>query len=625
MAGRIREKSIAEVRDQARIDEVVGAQVSLRRAGPGSMKGLCPFHDERSPSFNVNPTRGTFHCFGCGEGGDVIAFVMKIDALGFSEAVERLADKFGVTLEREEGEGHTEQRGPGRGKLLEANKIAQRFYAEQLLTPEASVARDYLSERDFDRSVAEDFGLGFAPRDGDALHRYLRGRGFSQDELVTAGLIGVSARGPYDRFRGRLLWPIRESSGDVIGFGARRIFDDDRIEAKYLNTAETPLYKKTHVLYGIERARQEIARSHQAVVVEGYTDVMACHLSGIKTAVASCGTSFTSEHGKVLRRFMGDSSEYPGEIVFTFDGDSAGQKAAVKVFESDDSFVGQTYVVVAPDGQDPCDLRLSAGEEAVRRLIAERQPLYRFVLGQMLARYDLDRADSRVDALREGARLVASIRDRSKVDAFARELAQMIGVDMVEARRAVAAAGQRRVGTQAGPQVSPEVSHGHAAAAAPMPNPRDPRFMLERETMKVALQHPMVIGRTTSELNADHFEHPLYRAMWRIIDANGGVAEGSEDANWVPRLSDAAPDTILASAFSELASEAIPIGRAPDAAYVTELVVRLLDRATQRHSADLHSRLQRMSPDDPGYLDTFRRLNELELRRRDLKARLSTA
>ncbi len=362
---------------------------------------------------------------------------MKIDGLSFTETIERLADKYGVTLRREEGDVRDERpRGPQRQRLVEANKAAQAFYADQLASSEALTARQFLGERGFDQASAEQFGIGFAPRDGEALLRHLRQKGFRDEETVAAGLIG-QGRSAYDRFRGRLLWPIRDASGDTIGFGARRIFDDDKIEAKYLNTPETSLYKKSQVLYGIDLARRDMARSSQAVVVEGYTDVMACHLSGVPTAVATCGTAFGDEHARVLRRFLHDHEEFRGEVIFTFDGDAAGQKAALRAFAGDQNFVSQTYVAVEPTGLDPCDLRMQQGDAAVRELVARRVPLYRFVLGNVVSKYDLDRADGRVDAVREGARLVSSIRDKSKVDAFSRELAGMVGVDIEQAREEV--------------------------------------------------------------------------------------------------------------------------------------------------------------------------------------------
>ncbi|MCY7396493.1 MAG: DNA primase, partial [Nocardioides sp.] len=445
MAGRIKEQSIAEVREKARIDEVVSSYVTLRNAGGGSQKGLCPFHDEKSPSFNVNPSRGFYHCFGCQQGGDVINFVMEVDGLTFAETVERLADTFGVQLQYDDSDVREDRpRGPQRGKLIEAHKVAQEFYAEQLLTPDAQVARQFLIDRGFDQTAAETFGLGFAPRDGEALFRHLRARGFSQDEVVVGGLVAVG-RSPYDRFRGRLLWPIREANGDTIGFGARRIFDDDRSDAKYLNTSETPIYKKSQVLYGIDLARREMSRSSQAVVVEGYTDVMACHLAGVGTAVATCGTAFGDDHGRVLRRFMADHDEFRGEVIFAFDGDAPGQAAALKTFKGDQNFVSQTYVAVEPHGLDPCDLRIKEGDAAVRELVARRVPLYRFVLTNVVSKYDLDRADGRVGAVREAAALVTSSRDASVVESsYARELASLTGMDPVDVQTEVRRASSRR-------------------------------------------------------------------------------------------------------------------------------------------------------------------------------------
>ena len=622
MAGRILEKSITEVREKARIEDVVSQYVTLRSAGSGSLKGLCPFHDEKSPSFNVTPARGYFHCFGCGVGGDVIDFMMKIDALSFGETVERLAEKVGVQLQREDGESTPERRGPSRGKLVEAHKVAQEFYAEQLVTPDALAARQFLAERSFDQAAAAQFGLGFAPRSGNALFQHLRGRGFTEEEIVVGGL---ARQNRWDVFQGRLLWPIREPGGDVIGFGARRLFDDDRMSGKYVNTSETPIYKKNQVLYGIDLARIGMRATGQAVVVEGYTDVMACHLAGVTTAVATCGTAFTTDHGKVLRRFMADFKGSSGEVVFTFDGDKAGQAAAMKVFDGDQEFVSQTYVAVAPDGLDPCDLRIKHGEEAVRELVAGRQPLYRFVLGNVLARYDLDRADGRVDALREGAGLVSSIRDRSKADAFARELAGMVGVDMEQALTEVRRAQSR------GPRSTPGPAHRQPAAAPEppatpaqrMPNPHDPRFAVERETLKLVLQHPMAIGRSTAEVGPADFTHPAYRAVWTLVAAAGGPVEGAADQQWVTKVRAGATDERLGQMVSALAVEPIRAKEATST-YVLEHVVRLREASLVRQIADAHSRLQRSDPagDPDAYFAAAGELSRLEQQRRALRDRI---
>jgi DNA primase len=618
VAGRIRDDDIELVRERARIDEVVSAHVTLRNAGGGSMKGLCPFHDEKSPSFHVTPSRGFFHCFGCQEGGDVFSFVQKIDAVGFTEAVERLAGRYGVVLryvdDRTGGAAAGgPRRDPGqRSRLVEAHRLAAEFYAAQLSTPEAVQGRQFLDERGFDQDAAAMFGVGFAPRSGEALLGHLRQKGFSDEELVTAGLVARNDRGPYDRFRGRLLWPIHELSGDVVGFGARRLFDDDRVEAKYLNTPETPIYKKSQLLYGVDLARKEIARSSQAVVVEGYTDVMACHLAGVKTAVATCGTAFGEDHTRILRRLMLDHDEFRGEVIFTFDGDEAGQKAALRAFEGDQQFVGQTYVAVEPGGHDPCELRIASGDAAVRELIARRVPLYRFVLRNVVSRYDLDRADSRVDAVREASRLVASIRDKSKVDAFARELAGMVGVDVETVRAEIRrAAGRGRSG-------APET-----AAAAPsqrvaneVPDPSARRFSIERDVLKLALQHPTTLDDAWADLDAADFTHPYYRELYQQILQAGGPQAGRPDM-----LFAALTDPALAGLVSALSVEPLHLTDPPNRGVASSYVVRLRELTALRRIDNVKSKLQRMNPVSQAvdYNRMFGELVALESHRRSLR------
>jgi DNA primase len=495
---------------------------------------------------------------------------------------------------------------------VEAHKEAAAWYAELLATPEAMVARQFLDQRGFDQEAAARFGVGFSPRGGDDLVRHLRGRGFRDEELVTSGLAGDNNRGLYDRFRGRLMWPIRDSSGDVIGFGARRIFDDDRIEAKYLNTPETPLYKKSQVLYGIDLARREIGNQSRAVIVEGYTDVMACHLAGVTTAVASCGTAFGEEHGRVIRRLLQDHDEFRGEVIFTFDGDEAGQKAALRAFEGDQSFAGQTYVAVEPTGLDPCDLRLQQGDAAVRELVARRVPLYRFVLGNVVSRYDLDRADGRIDAMRAAARLVTAIRDRSKVDAFARELAGMVGIDPNDVQREVRRAASRSSTSAPAPAVATD--HG-------LPDARDPRLSLERETLKLVVQHPEVIASSLGEVDEDDFTHPAYRATWAVITAAGGAR--SADPQWAARLRAGTADERLQSLLTALAVEAVHSSKEPTPAYAAQHVHRLRELTALRRIADLKSRLQRTNPVDEAteYNKMFGELVALEQHRRDLRER----
>ncbi|GAA3673286.1 DNA primase [Nocardioides ginsengisoli] len=619
MAGRIRDEDIAAVREKARIDEVVSGYVTLRNAGGGSLKGLCPFHDEKSPSFHVTPSRGFFHCFGCQEGGDIFTFLMKIDGLTFGEAVERMADKYGIQLRREEGSDEQRPKGPQRRRMVEAHAVAQEFYAEQLGSPDALAARTFLAERGFDQNAALTFGVGFSPRDGEALWRHLSGRKFSREEVVAAGLVAMG-RSLYDRFRGRLMWPIRETNGDTIGFGARRLFDDDRIEAKYLNTPESPIYKKSQVLYGIDQARKQIALTSQAVVVEGYTDVMACHLAGVTTAVATCGTAFGDDHARVLRRFLDDHRQFGGEVIFTFDGDEAGQKAALKTFAGDQRFVSQTYVAVAPDGLDPCELRMQQGDAAVRELVATRQPLYRFVLGNVVRQFDLDRADGRMSAVREAAKLVLSSRDQSVVNSsYAREIAALTGVDPTEVQaevRRVANRGRRGEQAEARPVAAPARSN--------VPDLRDPRFVLERETLKVVLQHPLAVGRTTADIGSNDFTHPTYRAVWDLIAAAGGTVAGQNDPGWVAKLRDAATEPAVSSLVSALAVEPIPISKEIDAGYVALHVNRLQELTVLRRIDDVKARLQRTNPLDNAvdYNKMFGELAALEQHRRMLREKI---
>ncbi|MFF0345332.1 DNA primase [Kribbella sp. NPDC004875] len=621
MAGRIKEEDIALVRERARIDDVVGSYVTLKNAGGGNLKGLCPFHDEKSPSFNVTPSRGFFYCFGCQEGGDVIDFIQKVDQISFSEAVETLASKVGIQL-RYDDSGAPVQRGPGnqRPRLVEAHRVAAEYYVDNLFgAAEASIGRQFLDKRGFDKDAAVHFGVGFAPRGGEALTNHLRGRGFTNAELVASGLSAEGQRGLYDRFRGRLMWPIRDASSDVIGFGARRLFDDDRIEAKYLNTPETPIYKKSKVLYGVDLARREIAKGRQAVVVEGYTDVMACHLAGVQTAVATCGTSFGDDHARVLRQLLLDHDQFRGEVIFTFDGDEAGQRAALKAFAGDQAFASQTYVAVEPDGLDPCDLRLQKGDAAVRELIGRRVPLYRFVLGNVLSKYDLDRADTRVDALREAAKLVISIRDRSKVDAFTRELAGHLGMDEDKVRSEVYRAASRA-------NAQPATPSGDAAQPVrrtDVPSPRDQRFVIEWDALKVAMQYPALVGVAFDELDDQDFTHPWLAAVRGAMAKAGGPAAAPPGEAWVVAVRDAVGNDPAAAVVGALAVDPLRLGREPDEQYAQALLARLQELTCARRIADLKSKLQRTNPIDrpDEYNRMFGELIALEAYKAELRNR----
>ncbi len=625
--GRIPDRDIAAIRERVRIDEVVGDYVQLRRAGADSLKGLCPFHDEKSPSFHVRPNHGHFHCFGCGEGGDVYAFIQKIEHVSFVEAVELLADRIGHTISYS-GPATSVQRDRGsRSRLVAANAAAAEFYAAALESDEAAPARQYLTERNFDAEAARHFGCGFAPSGWDSLTKHLVRKGFEFKELEAAGLSRQGRRGPMDRFHRRLLWPIRSSAGEVIGFGARRLFDDDPMEAKYINTPETLLYKKSNVMFGIDLAKRDIAKGHQAVVVEGYTDVMAMHLSGVTTAVASCGTAFGDEHLSMLRRLMMDDSFFRGELIYVFDGDAAGRAAALKAFGGEQNLAGQSFVAVAPDGMDPCDLRLKSGDGALRDLVARRTPLFEFAIRSALAEMDLDSAEGRVAALRRCLPMVSQIKDPTLRDEYARQLAGWVGWDdvaqVIDRVRSQAKSTNGQARGRAAPKASrraAEQAPASAQAAASRPDPRDPTLWPQREALKAALQYPAFAGPVFDTLTVESFTHPGYAAIRAAIETAGGTSSGVTGAQWIEAVRDQASSPLTAGLASELGVEVIQVDEEKLPRYIGGVLARLQEVWMGRQIAEVKSKLQRMSPIDQGdeYHALFGDLVAMESYRRSL-------
>lgn len=464
MAGLIKREDIDELRSRTRIDEVVGEFVTLKTAGIGSLKGLCPFHDEKTPSFTVRPQVGMYHCFGCGESGDVFAFLQKVEQLSFVETVESLAGKIGMHLRYEDGKGPDREQASRRQRLLEMHEVAQRFFTQSLEGEQGQIGREFLEGRGFPSSSSREFGLGFAPKSWDSLTKQLKRAGFSEEEILAGGLASEGGRGIYDRFRGRVVWPIKDMTSRTIGFGARRLFDDDQ-GPKYLNTPETALYHKNQVLYGLDLAKKDIAKTKRVVIVEGYTDVMAAHLAGVTQAVATCGTAFGPEHVKIVRRLLGDDAT--GQVIFTFDGDAAGQKAALRAFEFESEFTAQTFVAVEPDGLDPCDLRMQKGDGALRELIDGRKPLFEFVITTAISRYDLDSVEGRIAAVKASAEVLADIRDRNSLSHYYRFVAGRIGVDIDEVESAVRDARKRPKKAQSNQSRQTQGGSSQAPSQAP--------------------------------------------------------------------------------------------------------------------------------------------------------------
>jgi DNA primase len=603
VAGRINDEDVKAVRDAVPIDSVVSEYLQLRNAGGGNLKGLCPFHDEKSPSFQVSPSKGFFHCFGCQEGGDLITFVMKVDHLTFSESVERLAARAGITLRYEEGGYNPAHQRGERIRLIEAHKIAADWYAEQLaLGPEAETGRVFLAERGFDQAAAVHFGVGYSPQGWDHLTRYLRGKGFTDKELLLSGLAQEGRRGPIDRFRGRLMWPIRDIGGDVVGFGARKLYESDN-GPKYLNTPDTPIYRKSQVLYGIDLAKASIAKVSRAVVVEGYTDVMACHLAGVTTAIATCGTAFGNDHIKILRRLLMDNGS--ARVIFTFDGDAAGQKAALRAFEDDQKFAAETYIAIAPDGMDPCELRLAKGDEAVADLTEPRTPLFEFALRQITARYDLDTPAGRAAALDEAAPVVARIKNSGAQHEVAVQLAGMLGIldtQFVVKRVAQLARWARDRGDRGdrggpGRGQGPQQPYGAASRPAvrgPALQLRNPVYATERELLKLALQRPELVSPAFDAYGIDEFTAAPYAAVRQAITDAGGAEHGTQDPQeYLMRVREAAPDDTVRAMVTELAVEAI-MRRSVDETYAGEQLVAVRRRAVERRIREIQSALARL-------------------------------
>jgi DNA primase len=617
VAGRISDEDIALVRERSPIADVVGEHIQLRNAGGGNLKGLCPFHDEKSPSFNVTPARGYYYCFGCAEGGDVITFVRKIENLTFAEAVERLAQRAGIQLRYEQG-GYVPGREQGeRVRLIEAHRVAAEFYAQGLASPEAAPGRRFLSERGFERVDAERFGIGYAPNDWETLSRHLMARGFTAKELIRGGLAKEGRRGPIDRFRGRLIWPIRDITGDVIGFGARKLLEADD-GPKYLNTPESPIYHKSSVLYGVDLAKREIAKRLQAVIVEGYTDVMACHLAGVPTAVATCGTSFGEEHIKVLRRLLLDQAEFRGEVIFTFDGDSAGQKAALRAFQDEQKFVTQTFVAVQPDGLDPCDLRVKQGDAAVRDLIAGREPLFAFAIRSVISRYDLNTNEGRLGALDAVAPVVASIKDPGLRKTYIVDLDRWLG--FMDEGFVI-----QRIQHVIGRQKSPE--RGVARTQAPRQDVNDPVVRLEAEALKLAVQRPAILGPEFDTLGREAFTAPEHAELYDAIVAVGGAASGGPGGpDWVTRLLDGTRED-LRPLVTRLAVEALRADVESAERYGAAVLARLQEGAVTRAVTQIKSRLQRLNPieEQQEYNRMFAELVALEQQRRVLRERAAGA
>lgn len=688
MPGMILKEDIEKVRATADLYDIVSATVSLKPSGTGTYVGLCPFHDEKTPSFSVRPALGVWHCFGCGLGGDVFGYIEHQENVDFRDAVELLADKYHIELRYDQSSAKKEHTGSKRARLLEANEAAQEFFVSQLMTKDALAARKLLDGRNFSQADCQRFGCGYAPQGWDNLVRYLAGKGFTQQEMLDAGLARQGQHGVYDYFRGRVTWPIRDSTGRTLGFGARKLYEDDSIGAKYINTPDTALYRKNQVLYGIDMAKAAIVKKRQVVIVEGYTDVMAMHLAGVDTAIATCGTAFGAEHAKIVRRLIADDSlgavqligplkvdgqQLSSRIVFTFDGDAAGQKAAIHAFGLDAAFSTQAFAAVADDNLDPCDLRIKRGNEAVRALIANAEPLYDFVIKTAIGRFDTTYATGQMGAVKAVAPLIAQIRDRSLLDLYSRKAVRQIGVDLDimqrevrDARRKLnvrdedAYAPKRRFAANAAAATKPRMDQG----ANPYANPSarkalehrdaaeqsyyridDAVFICEQQFMATLIQVPLAVDPTLfASLTLSSFMTPVFRTLFQAIAAAGGLpSTDTPQGLWMHNLTKAG-GPMLESVINELAVMQLPLPpsdadterasqqsqeinvqlRKPtddERRYASELIIRLLDTGIMRKIGADKRRMAQL-PDGAEKIELLGQITKLETLRKDLQARV---
>jgi DNA primase len=419
---RISSDSINQVRDAADMVAEVGRYTDLKRNG-AQMMGLCPFHDERSPSFSVDPQDKLYHCFGCGVAGDVFGFVMEKEGLGFSEAVEALADRYGVELQREQEDPQAEARRQRRQRLQQLLERSAAYYSNYLWeSREAGKARAYLAERGLNEAALRDFGVGFAPSAWDKILVAGQRAGFRVEEMHAVGLVQRNQRGgEYDRFRSRIMFPIRDARGRTLGFGGRAMRDDQG--AKYVNTAETDFFHKSQILYGLDRARAAMARANRAVVVEGYTDVIALHQAGVEGTVAVMGTAITPDQVKALSGIV-------SEVVLALDADEAGQAAMVRVQGVAGERRMRLRVAAMPKGVDPAEMMLAEkGAERFRTLMDSSGELTDFQVSLVLGRTDVSSPIARDEALAEIAPILATMGEGASQSELVRKVADRLDLE----------------------------------------------------------------------------------------------------------------------------------------------------------------------------------------------------
>ncbi len=582
-------EDIERVRSATNIVDLVDSVTTVRKRGR-AVKAICPFHQEKTASMSIDVGRGLYHCFGCGAGGDIFKFVQETQALDFSEAVEFLAARAGVTLRIDKEAAR--QRGE-RQALIEAVEKAVEFYHDRLKNaPDAAGARKYLRGRGYDADVVERFQIGYSPAEGwDELVRYLTGKGVNQKSMLNAGLAARNQRGRLrDWFRGRLMFPIFDIGGSPVGFGARLL---DGEGPKYLNSPETRIYRKAQLLYGLNWAKAPITRSAYSLVVEGYTDVIGLHLADYPVAVATCGTALGEEHFDLLRRF----SE---RIVLAFDADEAGVGAALRGDElsTPADLDLDVRVALMPQGADPADLVQSGRLDELRQAVEESRPLLEFRIDRELERHNVNEAEGRARAVRATAALIARQEDDIVRSEYARRVSRATGVDLAAVQNSVreALAGGR----------------GDRRSQARVQSSRYPRASLtgsqlaELEVLRLMLGND---GRLPlDDLELDLFTLDEHRAYFEALLP---VLEGTP-AGTVIDLG-LLPDSI-AESLRAVVLEDRPLDDDPRA-----LIQRLQRRRVEREIGDVRNQIESEAPGSETHSKLLRQLIALERRKRELE------
>ena len=575
MAGRIRDEDVAAVRERTDIVKLVSGYLTLKKAGHDRFVGLCPFHTEKTPSFGVSPSKGLYHCFGCGKGGDAIGFLRDVEHLEFAEAVERLAKDAGVTL-RYEGDTPAERRvASKRQALVRANEAAFELYHRTLLeAKEGEEARAYLETRGIDREVAAEFEIGYAPGHPDFLLRRLV-KSLSAELLVEAGLALQDQEGNVrDRFRRRITFPVHDLAGKAVGIGARILPGGREDGPKYLNSPETPVYRKAEVLYNLQRAKASATRSGELFLVEGYTDVIAMVHAGVTNTVATCGTALGEGHFRLASRFA-------QRMVLAFDSDDAGARAAERAFEFVERFPVQPVVLILPEGLDPADFVDQHGGEALRELAAEAVPLVEYMVRRTVGRHDLSTIEGQSAAVAAAVPLLEQLGDPVRQSEYAHLLAELAGVSEGSV---VLALEQQRAGRPV------EVRQAVKRASA--------QERVEREMLRLLARDDDAYRSIAPRLSDEHFRSARNRQLMALLrDADGRVSGASSEGG----------DDEVVQALTALALEPLDGDQLPG--YPEEVWARLQEFLLRRRSTALRQELQKMNPvTDPRYDELFQRL-----------------